>query len=94
MIWCYMKRRLRRECDFSYDNMRRRLETMVGDIPADFVRKAFNKCWRYIEGYKHGLKAGPELDYAVKKFSSHRSIPADQAALAKEEYRKKLSKIL
>ena len=39
---------------------------MVGEIPADFVRKAFNKCWRYIEGYKFGLDAGPELDFAVR----------------------------
>ena len=29
-----MKRRLRRECDFSYESMKRRLETMVGEIPA------------------------------------------------------------
>ena len=88
MIWCYMKRRLRRECDFSYESMKRRLETMVGEIPADFVRKAFNKCWRYIEGYKLGLNAGPELDFAVRKFSAHRSIPADQIELVKEEYLK------
>ena len=86
MIWCYMKRRLRAECDFSFNSMSERMKTMVNEIPVDFVRRAFNRCWRYIEGYKHGLRAGPELDFAVRKFSSHRGIPADQVQLCKDEY--------
>jgi hypothetical protein len=45
-----------------------------------------------MDGYRHGLK-GPLLDYAMKKYKSHRKFPfADNAALIEEvtaEYQKK-----
>ena len=41
-----------------------------------FMRKAYTKCCRYIDAYRVGLSA-TQAEFAVKKYKSHRSIPAE-----------------
>ena len=42
-------------------------------MPISFVRKAFDYCLRLMHGYLSGL-VGPVLEYAVKKYKSHRRL--------------------
>ena len=42
-------------------------------MPISFVRKAFDHCLRFMHGYRSGL-VGPVLEYAVKKYKSHRRL--------------------
>jgi len=41
-----------------------------------------------MNGYRLGLK-GPELDFAMKKYTSHRKIPHDQVQSIKDEFKNK-----
>ena len=38
-----------------------------------FVRRALDHCFRFMDGYRKGL-TGPVLEYAVKKYKSHRRL--------------------
>jgi len=44
-------------------------------ISVDNIRRYFNHCWRYMDAYRKGLSL-ERANYAVKKYTSHRRIPA------------------
>ena len=44
-------------------------------LQINFIRKCARYSFRFMYGYHQGL-SGPLLEYTVKKYSSHRRIPA------------------
>ena len=46
-------------------------------------------CLRFMSGYKEGLQ-GPLLDFTMKKYKSHRSIPSGVKTLLEADYKKYL----
>ena len=42
-------------------------------MPIAFVSRAVDHCFRFMDGYRKGL-TGPVLEYAVKKYKSHRRL--------------------
>jgi hypothetical protein len=54
-------------------NLRLSLDTKS---PLSFVRRAAQNCFRFMQDYRNGLK-GSLLEYAVKKYTSHRAIPGN-----------------
>ena len=51
------------------------------------MRRVFNHCWRFMAGYRVGL-TGAVLEYAVKKYESHRRLSASiNLATLDEEYK-------
>ena len=89
MVWGWTKSYHRRNCTYNFKDLERELPvTYTTRWPLDFVQKAFMYCLRFMSGYREGL-VGPELDYAVKKYRGHRSIPVGQLALIKAEFEKK-----
>ena len=51
-----------------------------------FIHKAYRHCFRFMSGYRHGMTGGL-LDYAVKKYKSHRHIPDNMINELAEEYK-------
>jgi hypothetical protein len=89
MVWGWTKCYHRRSCTYNFKDLERELPiTYTTRLPLDFVQKAFMYCLRFMSGYREGL-VGPELDYAVKKYRGHRSIPVGQLDLIKSEFEKK-----
>ena len=43
-------------------------------VPLITIRKFSRKCWHYMNLYRKGL-SGRLVEYAVKKYKSHRRIP-------------------
>jgi hypothetical protein len=89
VVWGYLKTKLRKECTFSFSDLCEKIENELEAIPKKFIRRIERFCFRFMDGYRHGLK-GPLLDYAMRKYSSHRKFPfAENAALIQqvtEEY--------
>ena len=76
MVWGYVKAYLRRHCSFNFNDLVQALPDCLDNrIPLKFFKRARRHCYRFMQGYRDGLK-GPLLDYAIKKYSSHRRIPA------------------
>ena len=87
-----MKRELREICDYKFSSLEQNIPQLAKEIPLPFIRRLSNHSLRFMDGYRRGLE-GPLLDYVMKKYSSHRSIPPEQIALVKEEFAKKKTKI-
>jgi hypothetical protein len=75
MIWAFVKGYYRRHCQFDFKKLREMIdEIMLEKVTKEFVRRAARHCYRFMDGYRRGMK-GPLLDFAIKKFSRHRSFP-------------------
>ena len=62
-------------------------KTLNERIPLDFMRRCYQHCLRYMHYYRMGL-VGHELEFAVKKYKTHRPIDAEQQRIIKAEFEK------
>ncbi len=86
IIWGFVKAYHRRVCTYNFKSLERELPiTLMERIPLLFVQKCFRHCLRFMSGYRNGLSGGL-LDYAVKKYTSHRIIPSHVIEELKAEY--------
>ena len=79
MVWGYMKAQLRAECSNDFSDLMQRIKRFLSGrdkLPLAVLKKFERRCFRFMHGYKLGMK-GPLLDFAMKKYSSHRMFPSD-----------------
>ena len=89
MVWGWLKSYHRRSCTYSFKHLEETLPVTIEEtMPVAFVRRTFQHCFRFMSGYRVGL-TGAYLEFAVKKFTSHRAIPAASLAIIKEEFESK-----
>jgi hypothetical protein len=87
MIWAWIKSHHRRTCTYNYNDLKSSLpDTLESKLPLSFIRRASRSCERFMTGYKIGLD-GPLLDFAMRKYRGHRTIPPEM----KEEIRKEFN---
>ena len=85
-IWGWLKSYHRRSCTYNFKHLEEGLPITIEErLPVAFVRRAFQHCFRFMDGYRQGL-TGPILEYAVKKYSSHRAIPNTIIKETEKEY--------
>ena len=75
MILGYTKAVLQKKCKYSFEDLKLSLPLELNSISVAFVRRASRHCYRFLSGYRRGFH-GPILDYIMKKYESHKSIPA------------------
>jgi hypothetical protein len=93
MIWGWLKSYHRRTCTYNYTDLRSELSlTIENRIPLSFIRKAQRKSFRYMSAYRLPGLQGAMLEYAVKKFSSHRTVPPDMMREIQEGFSEYLRK--
>jgi hypothetical protein len=76
-IWSYIKQFLRKHCTYNYSDLKAKLPEVINDLSNEkisYVRKMASHAYKFMELYRRGLD-GPLLDYAIKKYRGHRSIP-------------------
>ena len=74
MVWGYTKAALRKKCKFSFEDLRANVPLLLDSVPLAFVRRVSRHCSRFLSGYRRGYQ-GPILDYIMRKYKSHRTIP-------------------
>ena len=78
-LWGWIKAYLRRHCKYSFNELKGSIDDVVmNKLPIQFVRKASDRCFRYMSGYRKGL-TGAALEYTVKRFRGHRCLPAEES---------------
>ena len=87
MIWAYIKAKLRRLCNYNFAEFEEVLPQVLENLPLEFVRKVKNHCFSAMSAYRLGME-GPLLDYAIKKYKSHRRISEMLYDRIKEDYAK------
>jgi hypothetical protein len=74
-VWSMAKGRVRRECDYSFEALYALVPVIMQEVDIKSVWRMAQRCYRHMDCYRHGLS--PLLaNYAVKKYTSHRCIPA------------------
>jgi transposase len=92
MIWGWVKSHHRRHCTYNYKDLKDSLpNTFLQLLPLSFVKKTYQHCLRFMSGYRQKLE-GPLLDYAMRKYTSHRVVPIGITEELTKEYEKYLAK--
>ena len=95
VVWAFIRRRLRRDCDFKYDGMKQRIKELLnGGVPLEVFRRSSRFCFRFMDGHRRGLE-GPLLDWANKRFRGKRCLPpslTNESLVAQYEWYKALKK--
>lgn len=74
-VWAYLKSYLRRNCTYNFKDLKALIPVALDEvIPIAVFRRFARHCYRYMDGYEKGIE-GPLLDFASKKYSSHRALP-------------------
>ena len=76
MVWGYLKAKLLAECEFSFTALKEKVPAVLDKMDAKLFRKFSMHCFRFMNGYRMKMQ-GPLLDYAVRKYKSHRCFPSD-----------------
>jgi hypothetical protein len=76
-VWGWLKQYNRKNEKYDYNKLKSTLNnTLLNVLQIDMVQRFQRRCFRYLSGYKLNL-IGPELEFAVKVYKSHRRCPAD-----------------
>jgi hypothetical protein len=96
-VWAYVKSYCRRNCVFSFPRLKADLPHVLLSIPIACFKRFERHCLRFMSGYRQHNLHGPLLDYIMKKYSSHRKVPAlltSEVDKFKEEMLEKMKKKL
>ena len=81
LYWGASKAYLRRYCDYTFGGLQRLLPIALSSVSVESIRRFARKCFRCMDAYRVTDENGTtkltpaQVDFAVKKFKSHHSIP-------------------
>ena len=81
LYWGASKAYVRRHCDYTFAGLQRLLPIALDSVAIESIRRFARKCFRFMDGYRVTDESGSrkltpaQVEFAVKKFKSHRSIP-------------------
>jgi hypothetical protein len=88
MVWGWTKNYHRRKCTYNYKDLKIDLPTTIlGTLPIACFRRFSRYCLRFMSGYREGLE-GTLLDYAMKKYGSHRCVRTGVRVFLEADYKK------
>lgn len=81
LYWGAAKAYARRRCDYTYRGLQSVLPDSLDSVSVQKIRRFARKCFRYMDAYRivdnNGTRrlTPQQVEFAVKKFRKHRSIP-------------------
>ena len=79
LCWGFAKRKLRDRCDYSFASLQERLPDVLDGMPLVSVHRFFRKTERWVSAYAgvgDRCLTPAQMDFAVKRYTSHRCVPA------------------
>ena len=80
LYWGASKAYIRRHCDYTWAGLQRSLPAALDSVRTESIRRYARKCYRFMDAYRLSEEGSRKLtpaqvQFAVKKFKNHRSIP-------------------
>jgi len=72
--WGIAKRYARERCDYSFPALNTIVPEALGSVSLATIRRLHNHCWRYMEAYLKGTLVPHQVEWAMKKYTSHRRV--------------------
>jgi hypothetical protein len=72
--WGLAKRYARSKCSYSFKELEKIVPESILSISLTNIRRFYNHSWRYIEAYHTGNLQPHQVEWAMKKYTSHRRI--------------------
>jgi transposase len=72
--WGLAKRYARSKCAYSFKELETIVPEAILSISLTNIRRFYNHSWRYIEAYHTGNLQPHQVEWAMKKYTSHRRI--------------------
>ena len=73
-VWAQGKKYMSAHCDYIFKGLENTFVPALDSVTLDSIRRCFRKMKDYMDAYKVGLTAYPELEKAIKKYKSHRKV--------------------
>lgn len=70
---CMHGTEFRAQCNGSFTLAKELVRECLDACMVTMIRRIFQKSWRYMDAYRHGL-TGLMAEHAVEKYASHRKI--------------------
>jgi hypothetical protein len=72
--WGQAKRYARARCEYTFAELEKMVPEALNSVSLVTIRRLYNHCWRYMEAYHARIWAPHQVEWAMKKFSSHRRV--------------------
>ena len=72
MFWGECKRYTRANCDYSMEGLRATVPLALAAVTPATIHRHFEHVWRYMRAYQLGTLSNCQVEWAMRKYSSHR----------------------
>jgi hypothetical protein len=83
-FWGQTKKYLRRHCDYTFDTLRRALPEAIASVTVTTIRRHYAHVRRYMRAYADHTLSLEQIEWAMRKYSSHRRAKEPPATLDDE----------
>ena len=80
--WGFAKRYARANCDYSFKELEKMVPKALDSISLITIRRSYNHCWMYMKEYHKSNLAPCQVEWAIKKYSSHRRIKESENVIS------------
>jgi len=77
-VWCQAKQYTRAHCDYTFQGLEAIIHEALDSVSVEMIRKYFRKVREYHRAYKESIKIGKDMEKTLKKYKSHRRVPAEE----------------
>ena len=59
---------------YSFTELEKIVPDAILSVSLETIRRLYNQCWRYIEAYHSGNLQPHQVEWALRKYTSHRRV--------------------